>query len=169
MADHRSVEITHGARSSTVGSPAEQEDNRNTPDSCRGRGVKRSYGSDEPASKRPKTDRFDFEEVDTSDHQSDQPSADENDSGSKICVDYSSDDETTNDIENKEEEAADSYVGHEPEEVFGMKNDSNGGLMYLLKWKHADYINFVPARVVKVLSPKIVLKFYEKCLGLDYS
>ncbi len=50
--------------------------------------------------------------------------------------------------------------GFEAEKVLGA-TDSAGELMLLVKWRHSDEADLVPARIVNVKCPRLVIEFYE--------
>ncbi|CAF0817411.1 unnamed protein product [Adineta ricciae] len=51
--------------------------------------------------------------------------------------------------------------GFEAEKVLGA-TDSAGELMLLVKWRHSDEADLVPARIVNVKCPNLVIEFYEQ-------
>ena len=51
--------------------------------------------------------------------------------------------------------------GFEAEKVLGA-TDSAGELMLLVKWRHSDEADLVPARIVNMKCPKLVIEFYEQ-------
>jgi len=51
--------------------------------------------------------------------------------------------------------------GFEAEKVLGA-TDSAGELMLLVKWRHSDEADLVPARIVNIKCPKLVIEFYEQ-------
>ncbi|CAF2727801.1 unnamed protein product [Rotaria sp. Silwood2] len=51
--------------------------------------------------------------------------------------------------------------GFEAEKVLGA-TDSAGELMLLVKWRHSDEADLVPARIVNVKCPRLVIEFYEQ-------
>jgi hypothetical protein len=51
--------------------------------------------------------------------------------------------------------------GFEAEKVLGA-TDSAGELMLLVKWRHSDEADLVPARIVNTKCPKLVIEFYEQ-------
>lgn len=51
--------------------------------------------------------------------------------------------------------------GYEAEKVLGA-TDSAGELMLLVKWRHSDEADLVPARIVNVKCPQLVIDFYEQ-------
>lgn len=51
--------------------------------------------------------------------------------------------------------------GFEAERILGA-TDSAGELMLLVKWRHSDEADLVPARIVNVKCPRLVIDFYEQ-------
>ena len=51
--------------------------------------------------------------------------------------------------------------GFEAEKVLGA-TDSAGELMLLVKWRHSEEADLVPARIVNSKCPSLVIDFYEK-------
>lgn len=51
--------------------------------------------------------------------------------------------------------------GFEAEKVLGA-TDSAGELMLLVKWRHSDEADLVPARIVNIRCPRLVIDFYEQ-------
>ncbi|CAF1332199.1 unnamed protein product [Rotaria sordida] len=51
--------------------------------------------------------------------------------------------------------------GFEAEKILGA-TDSAGELMLLVKWRHSDEADLVPARIVNVKCPRLVIEFYEQ-------
>ncbi|CAF2736692.1 unnamed protein product [Rotaria sp. Silwood2] len=51
--------------------------------------------------------------------------------------------------------------GFEAEKVLGA-TDSAGELMLLVKWRHSNEADLVPARIVNVKCPALVIDFYEQ-------
>lgn len=51
--------------------------------------------------------------------------------------------------------------GFEAEKVLGA-TDSAGELMLLVKWRHSDEADLVPARIVNMKCPRLVIDFYEQ-------
>ena len=51
--------------------------------------------------------------------------------------------------------------GFEAEKVLGA-TDSAGELMLLVKWRHSNEADLVPARIVNVKCPTLVTDFYEQ-------
>ncbi|CAF0954070.1 unnamed protein product [Adineta steineri] len=51
--------------------------------------------------------------------------------------------------------------GFEAEKVLGA-TDSAGELMLLVKWRHSDEADLVPARIVNMRCPGLVIEFYEQ-------
>ncbi|CAF1574903.1 unnamed protein product [Rotaria magnacalcarata] len=51
--------------------------------------------------------------------------------------------------------------GYEAERVLGA-TDSAGELMLLVKWRNSDEADLVPARIVNVKCPALVIEFYEQ-------
>ncbi|UJR21714.1 hypothetical protein I4U23_024791 [Adineta vaga] len=51
--------------------------------------------------------------------------------------------------------------GFEAEKVLGA-TDSAGELMLLVKWRHSDEADLVPARIVNMKCPNLVIEFYEQ-------
>ena len=51
--------------------------------------------------------------------------------------------------------------GYEAEKVLGA-TDSAGELMLLVKWRHSDEADLVPARIVNYKCPNLVIDFYEQ-------
>ena len=51
--------------------------------------------------------------------------------------------------------------GFEAEKVLGA-TDSAGELMLLVKWRHSDEADLVPARLVNAKCPALVIDFYEQ-------
>ncbi|CAF4900924.1 unnamed protein product, partial [Rotaria magnacalcarata] len=49
----------------------------------------------------------------------------------------------------------------EAERVLGA-TDSAGELMLLVKWRNSDEADLVPARIVNVKCPALVIEFYEQ-------
>ncbi|CAF5111836.1 unnamed protein product, partial [Rotaria sp. Silwood1] len=43
--------------------------------------------------------------------------------------------------------------------------DSAGELMLLVKWRRSDEADLVPARIVNVKCPRLVIEFYEQGCG----
>jgi len=51
--------------------------------------------------------------------------------------------------------------GFEAEKVLGA-TDSAGELMLLVKWRHSNEADLVPARIVNLKCPSLVIDFYEQ-------
>lgn len=51
--------------------------------------------------------------------------------------------------------------GYEPEKVLGA-TDSAGELMLLVKWRHSNEADLVPARIANQKCPALVIEFYEQ-------
>ena len=51
--------------------------------------------------------------------------------------------------------------GFEAEKILGA-TDSAGELMLLVKWRHSDEADLVPARIVNNKCPGLVIDFYEQ-------
>ncbi|CAF2207827.1 unnamed protein product [Rotaria magnacalcarata] len=51
--------------------------------------------------------------------------------------------------------------GFEAEKALGA-TDSAGELMLLVKWRHSDEADLVPARIVNAKCPALVIQFYEQ-------
>ncbi|CAF3871548.1 unnamed protein product, partial [Rotaria sp. Silwood1] len=54
--------------------------------------------------------------------------------------------------------------GYEAEKILGA-TDSAGELMLLVKWRRSDEADLVPARIVNVKCPRLVIEFYEQGCG----
>lgn len=53
--------------------------------------------------------------------------------------------------------------GYEAEEIIGA-TDLDGQIMFNIKWKGADILDWVPAKEANVKCPQVVIKYYESCL-----
>jgi len=53
--------------------------------------------------------------------------------------------------------------GFEAEEIIGA-TDLDGQIMFNIKWKGTDILDWVPAKEANVKCPQIVIKYYESCL-----
>ncbi|XP_050427267.1 chromobox protein homolog 3-like [Adelges cooleyi] len=51
--------------------------------------------------------------------------------------------------------------GLEPEQILGA-TDSNGKLMFLLKWKDVEEATLIDSKVANIKCPQLVIDFYEK-------
>eukprot|EP00116_Pleurobrachia_bachei_P011198 sb/3471460/ len=53
--------------------------------------------------------------------------------------------------------------GFEAEEIIGA-TDLDGQIMFNIKWKGADILDWVPSKEANVKCPQVVIKYYEGCL-----
>ncbi|KAL5255623.1 hypothetical protein ACHWQZ_G011005 [Mnemiopsis leidyi] len=53
--------------------------------------------------------------------------------------------------------------GYEAEEIIGA-TDLDSQIMFNIKWKGADILDWVPAKEANVKCPQVVIKYYESCL-----
>lgn len=53
--------------------------------------------------------------------------------------------------------------GYEAEEIIGA-TDLDGQIMFNIKWKNTDILDWVPAKEANVKCPQVVIKYYEQCL-----
>ena len=53
--------------------------------------------------------------------------------------------------------------GYEAEEIIGA-TDLDGQIMFNIKWKGADILDWVPAKEANVKCAQVVIKYYESCL-----
>jgi len=53
--------------------------------------------------------------------------------------------------------------GYEAEEIIGA-TDLDGQIMFNIKWKGADILDWIPAKEANVKCPQVVIKYYESCL-----
>jgi len=53
--------------------------------------------------------------------------------------------------------------GYEAEEIIGA-TDLDGQIMFNIKWKNTDILDWVPAKEANVKCPQVVIKYYENCL-----